>query len=486
MTSVPNIGSSIGNLINGEWHHDGAERQVLHKFTGEVLAVAHDATPDVVTAAVTAARAASESPLQPYERFEILRKVADAIARDRERLALEVCRESGLTLKDCLGDTDRAVQTMQISAEEAKRITGEIVPIEAAPGFEHRMAFTLRRPVGVVGAITPFNSPLNTVAHKVGPALAAGNAVVVKPSPFTPIAAATLSSMLLEAGLPPGLIGLVLGPGDPVGTALVADERVDFFTFTGSTATGKAISSRLGMRRATMECGNVSGTIVCADANVRDAAEQCGRGAFRKAGQVCTSVQRIYVHADVYDEFLGHLVTSASALVVGDPEDEKTDIGPMISEAAARRAEEWVGEAVGQGARLVLGGIRSGAAMSPTILTDVPPAARVVCEEIFAPVVSVIPFKDFDEALRVVNDTPYGLQAGVFTRDLNKALEAARRLRVGGVVINATSSTRADLMPYGGVKDSGYGVEGPRYAIREMTEERLVLLEPARPLDGER
>ncbi|RBQ21214.1 aldehyde dehydrogenase [Spongiactinospora rosea] len=480
MTAVPRI----GNLINGEWHFDGTEREVLHKYTGEVLAIAHDATPAQVTDAVTAARKASESPLNPYQRFEILSKVADAIARDKERLALEVCRESGLTLKDCLGDMDRAVETMRTSAEEAKRITGEMVPIAGAPGFAHRMAFTVRYPVGVVGAITPFNSPLNTVAHKVGPALAAGNAVVVKPSPFTPIAAASLCTMLLEAGLPPGFIGLLLGPGDPVGTSLVDDERVDFFTFTGSTATGKAISARLGMRRGTMECGNVSGTIVCADANVRDAAEQCARGAFRKAGQVCTSVQRLYVHADILEEFLGHLTTAASTLVVGDPEDTATDIGPMISEAAAKRAEEWVNEAVAQGARLIHGGQRDGVAFAPTILTEVPSDARVVCEEIFAPVVSVIPFKDFGEALRVVNDTPYGLQAGIFTRDLNQALEATKRLRVGGVVINSTSSTRADLMPYGGVKDSGYGTEGPKYAAREMTEERLVLLEPAK--DGDR
>ncbi|MGH3588910.1 MAG: aldehyde dehydrogenase family protein, partial [Pseudonocardia sp.] len=419
------------------------------------------------------------TPLDPLERFEILRTVADAIADNREELALSVCRESGFSLKDCLGDTDRAVQTMLISAEEAKRIDGAVVPIQAAPGFAHRLAFTTRHPVGVVGAITPFNSPLNTVAHKVGPALAAGNAAIVKPSPFTPIAAAALCRMLLEAGLPAGLIGLVLGPGDPVGTALVDDEQVDFVTFTGSTSAGKAISARLGMRRATMECGNVSATIVCRDANVASAAAQSARGAFRKSGQVCTSVQRLYVHAEVLDEFLDGLSAAAAKLVVGDPEDPATDIGPMITEAAAERAEEWVQAAVADGARVVAGGTRSGPVFSPTILVDVPSRARVLCEEAFAPVVSIVPFEDFDAAIDAVNDTPYGLQAGIFTRDIDSALAAARRLRVGGVVINSTSSTRADLMPYGGVKDSGYGVEGPRYAIREMTEERLVLIEPA-------
>ncbi|MFC4055188.1 aldehyde dehydrogenase family protein [Actinomadura syzygii] len=475
MTGLP----TVANLINGEWLRSDHERTVHHKFTGEPIALAYDATPEMVANAVTVAREASRTPLDPPARYEILRAVADAIAKNREQLALDVARESGFSVKDCLGDTDRAVQTMLTSAEEAKRIDGAVVPIQAAPGFEHRLAFTIRQPVGVVGAITPFNSPLNTVAHKVGPALAAGNAVVVKPSPFTPIAAAALCRMLLEAGLPAGLIGLVLGPGDPVGRALVDDERVDFVTFTGSTAAGKAISARLGMRRATMECGNVSATIVCRDADIASAAQQSSRGAFRKSGQVCTSVQRLYVHADVMDEFLGELSAAASTLVLGDPEDPATDIGPMISEDAAKRAEEWVNAAVDQGARVVAGGKRSGPMMPPTILVDVAPEARLLCEEVFAPVVSVVPFDDVDAVIEAVNDTPYGLQAGIFTRDLDTALVAARRLRMGGVVINSTSSTRADLMPYGGVKDSGYGTEGPHYAVRDMTEERLILIEPA-------
>ncbi|WP_242909353.1 aldehyde dehydrogenase family protein [Actinomadura terrae] len=475
MTDLP----TVANLINGEWLTTDQERLVHHKFTGEPIAAASDATVEMVGDAVSAAREASKTPLEPLERFEILRTVSGMIADNRETLALDVARESGFSVKDCLGDTDRAVQTMLISAEEAKRIDGSVVPIQAAPGFAHRLAFTIRRPVGVVGAITPFNSPLNTVAHKVGPALAAGNAAIVKPSPFTPVAAAALCRMLLDAGLPAGLIGLVLGPGDPVGTALVEDERVDFVTFTGSTAAGKAISAKLGMRRATMECGNVSATIVCRDADIPSAAAQCARGAFRKSGQVCTSVQRLYVHADVLEEFLEALSAAAAKFVVGDPEDPATDIGPMISEAAAERAEQWVEAAVGQGARVVAGGKRSGPVMSPTILVDVPSRARLLCEEAFAPVVSVVPFDDLDAVIETVNDTPYGLQAGIFTRDLNTALTAAQTLRMGGVVINSPSSTRADLMPYGGVKDSGYGVEGPRYAVREMSEERLILVEPA-------
>ncbi|GAA4223960.1 aldehyde dehydrogenase family protein [Actinomadura meridiana] len=474
MTDLP----TVANLINGEWLRSDHERTVHHKFTGEPLAVAYDATPAMVADAVTVAREASRTPLSPPKRYEVLRAVSDAIAKNREQLALDVARESGFSVKDCLGDTDRAVQTMLLSAEEAKRIDGAVVPIQAAPGFEHRLAFTIRQPVGVVGAITPFNSPLNTVAHKIGPALAAGNAAVVKPSPFTPIAAAALCRMLLDAGLPPGLIGLVLGPGDPVGRALVDDERVDFVTFTGSTAAGKAISARLGLRRATLECGNVSATIVCRDADIASAAKQCARGSFRKSGQVCTSVQRLYVHADVLDEFLAELTAAAEKFVLGDPEDPATDIGPMISEDAAKRAEDWVHAAADQGARIVTGGTRSGPVMSPTILVDVPGESRLLCEEAFAPIVSVVPFDDFDAVVDVVNGTPFGLAAGIFTRDIDTALAATRELRMGVVVVNSTSSTRADLMPYGGVKDSGQGKEGPHYAVRDMTEERLVLMEP--------
>jgi len=475
-TQVPRV----KNLIAGEWVDGPGERPVLHKYKGTPLAIAAEADAGVVRQAVDAAvEAARQGPPSPQRRFQILRQVADEIARRREELARDIARESGFTIKDCLNDVDRAVQTMLTSAEEAKRIEGEMVPIEGAPGFEERLAFTIRVPVGVVCAITPFNSPLNTVAHKVGPALAAGNAVVLKPATYTPLAALTLARMLLDAGLPPGFINVVLGPGDPTGEALLADERINFYTFTGSTAVGRRIAQAAGLRRTQLELGNVSATIVCEDANLTRAARQCCRGAFRKAGQVCTSVQRLYVHESVVEPFAAALSEAARQLVVGDPEDPATDVGPMISEKEAMRAEAWIQEAVRGGARVVLGGTREGAIIHPTILTDVPRDARVVCEEIFAPVVSIVPYRDFEEALQWVNDSPYGLQAGVFTRSLDRALRAARTLRVGGVVINDTSSTRADLMPYGGVKASGYGKEGPRYAIREMTEERLVLIGPS-------
>lgn len=475
-TAVPRI----KNLIAGRWVGGGPERDVVHKYTGRVLAVVEEADAAIVQQAVdAAAAAAAQGPPSPQERYRILRQVAEEIERRREELARDIARESGFTIKDCLNDVNRAVQTMLTSAEEAKRIEGEMVPIDGAPGFEGRLAFTIRMPVGVVCAITPFNSPLNTVAHKVGPALAAGNAVVLKPATYTPLAAITLAQMLLDAGLPPGFINVVMGAGSTVGEALLADERVAFYTFTGSTAVGRRIAEAAGLRRTALELGNVSATIICEDANLARAARQCARGAFRKAGQVCTSVQRLYVHESVVEPFLAALTEAVGQLVVGDPEDPATDVGPLISEKEAIRAESWIQEAVRGGARVVTGGTRQGAVIQPTILTEVPRDARVVCEEIFAPVVSIVPFGDFDEALQWVNDSPYGLQAGVFTRDLDRALRAARALRVGGVVINDTSSTRADLMPYGGVKASGYGKEGPRYSIREMTEERLVLITPS-------
>jgi acyl-CoA reductase-like NAD-dependent aldehyde dehydrogenase len=470
---------SVDNLVNGRWVQGDGEREVLHKFTGETLAILQEADRQIVVDAVTAAHDAFEAGiLPPPKRFEILSRVAQMIADNKDSLAQEMVKESGFTLKDCLTEVRRAVQTLLTSAEEAKRIAGEMVPVEGAPGFEDRLAFTMRVPVGVVCAITPFNSPLNTVAHKVGPALAAGNAVVLKPATYTPLTAIRLCQMLLEAGLPPGFINLVLGPGDPVGEALVEDARIAFYTFTGSTAVGKRIAAGLGLRRANMECGSISDTIVCQDANLERAAEQVCHASFRKAGQVCTSVQRLYVHSEVLDEFLAGLRSAVDRLSVGDPADPTTDVGPMISEAEAQRAEEWVAEAVQGGASIVTGGTRSGAVFSPTVLADVPPSARAVCEEIFAPVVSVIPYTDLGEVIGWTNDTLYGLQAGIFTRDLDRALRVARALRVGGVIINGSSSTRADLMPYGGVKDSGYGKEGPRYSIREMTEERLVMMMP--------
>jgi succinate-semialdehyde dehydrogenase/glutarate-semialdehyde dehydrogenase len=328
----------------------------------------------------------------------------------------------------------------------------------------------------VVCAITPFNSPLNTVTHKVAPALAAGNAVVLKPASYTPMTAVVLCAILIEAGLPPGYINLVCGSGGDVGNWLLEEQDIRFYTFTGSTDVGKIIQRAAGLRRTQLELGAISATIVCEDADLERAVPKCVSASFRKAGQVCTSVQRLYVHEPILDRFIEDLVTQTEAAGVGDPRAPDTLVGPMIDIREAERAESWVNEAVEQGATIVTGGKREGALFYPTIIKDARAEMRVMCREIFAPVITVVPFRSLDEAIGHVNATPYGLAAGLFTTNINTAMQAAKRLEVGTVHVNETSSNRVDLMPYGGTKESGFGREGPKYAIQEMTEERLVTI----------
>ncbi len=464
-------------LIDGEWVDGIRTFEIQDRFTGEPVTSAHVPSPEQIGSAVDAAREASvRERLAPYDRFRILRRASELLEGRREDLVASIVAETGFTRADGEGEVRRCVQTLLLSGEEAKRIRGEMVPIEGVPGQTHRRAFTVREPLGVVAAITPFNSPLNTVAHKVAPALAAGNAVVLKPAEQTPATATILCQVLLEAGLPSGLLSLLHGPGPEVGAPLTLEEGVDFVTFTGSTAVGREIQHNAGLRPTSMELGNISATVICRDAPLEWAAPRVVRASFRKAGQVCTSVQRLYVQEQVMDAFLEKLVVETAGAKVGDPWDPETLLGPMISEEEAVRAEEWIREALEGGARLVRGGKREGATLQPTILRNPDPRARVMCEEIFAPVLSVVPYRHFDDAVDAVNGTPYGLAAGVFTRSLERAYEAARRLRMGGVHVNETSSARVDIMPYGGVKASGFGREGPRYAIDEMTEERLVTI----------
>jgi acyl-CoA reductase-like NAD-dependent aldehyde dehydrogenase len=328
----------------------------------------------------------------------------------------------------------------------------------------------------VVVAIAPFNAPLNTVAHKIGPALAAGNAVVLKPAAHTPLSSMALAAILLEAGLPPGYLNLVHGPGGTVGNALTGDPRVRFITFTGSTAVGRAIKQHSGIVKTHLELGANSATIVAADADLALVARLVQTAGYRKAGQVCTSVQRVLADARVIEDLSNRLEERAVALRPGDPREPGTGVGPLISVSEAERARAWIEEAVAGGARVLAGGARDGALLAPALLRDPPQDSKLMTEEIFAPVVALIPVTGVDEAIGMVNAGPYGLQAGVFTRDLDVAFDAAKRLRVGGVMINDTSSYHADAMPYGGVKDSGYGLEGPRYAVQEMTDPRIIVL----------
>ena len=466
-------------FIDGEWTKGESEFPVLNKYSGAPFSVAHAAGAEQVGRAIGAAHEAFRSQEIPIPtRYDILMRAKDILLRRKDEIVDAMVSETGFTRADSSGDFSRCVQTLLTSAEEAKRLTGDIVPMDAAPGHAGEIAFTIRVPLGVIACITPFNSPLNTVAHKIAPAIAAGNSVVLKPASYTPHSARLLTEVLVEAGLPKGWLNLVNGPGGELGRWLSEDQRVRYFAFTGGGPAGESIQRRAGLRRTQLELGSISATIVCADADLDVAAAKCAGTAFRKAGQVCTSLQRLFVHKDVIDSFADKLVTKAAAFKVGDPADPSTTLGPMISRGDAERAESWIEEAAKGGARVLIGGKREGSLLEPTVLTDVDKSMRVMSEEIFAPVVSLVPIDDLDAAIDMVNDTPYGLSSGIFTSDIRAAFHAARRVEVGLFNINNTSSNRADLMPYGGCKNSGFGKEGPRAAIRDMTDERLITITP--------
>jgi acyl-CoA reductase-like NAD-dependent aldehyde dehydrogenase len=464
-------------LIDGAWT-DGADTfPVTDKFSGAVIGYADRASREQVDAAVAAAHASFErTRLDGYERYTILRRACDLIEARREELAATIIAEAGFPIADAQNEVTRAIQTFLISAEEGKRLAGEVVPIESAPGHAHRMAFTIRVPRGVVCGITSFNAPLNFVAHKAGPALASGNSVVLKAPQATPFSAALLAQILLDAGLPRGHVNVVQGPGSEIGRWLIENQQIRFFTFTGSTSVGKQLHRDVGLRPIALELGSIAATLVCEDGDLDRAAPRVANSAFRRAGQACTSTQRLFVARRVLEPFLEKFVAAAGKLKVGDPRDPETAVGPMISEAEAARAQQWVEQAVAQGARIVSGGQRQGAVLQPTILVDVRRDMKILCEEIFAPVVSVIPFDSLDDAIAEINSTPFGLACGIFTRDINIAMTAARRIHVGVVHINESSSSRVDLIPFSGVKDSGLGREGPKYAMQEMTEERLITI----------
>lgn len=463
-------------LIDGEWVGDGASTPIVNPWTGNTIAEVAEASDAQVDRAVQvlADRFAADGPLHPYERYEILARASQLVGERRDDLVATIVAESGFTVADATGEVNRAVQTLLLSGEEAKRLAGEMVPFGGAPNISGRIGFTIRVPIGPVCAITPFNSPLNTVAHKIGPALAAGNPVVLKPAIATPMTAVKLCEILLDAGLPPRLLALVHGAGSRVGQRLLEHQAIRFYTFTGSTEVGRRIAATVGLRRTQLELGSISSTIVCDDARLDSAVPKIVAASFRKAGQVCTSVQRLYVHDDVADEVTSRLLADLTARQVGDPTDPDTFVGPLIDEEAAVRVQDWADRAVGAGARRLTGGERDGALLQPSVLERVAPDMDVVCCEVFGPVVSVIRFTDLDATITQINDTPYGLAAGIFTDDLRRGFAAAERLHMGSVHINQTSSSRVDLMPYGGVKDSGSGQEGPHYAMRELTEERLI------------
>lgn len=474
-TSLPPTGS----LIDGSWTDSQDSFEVHDKFTGEAIAVVSSATRDHVARAVRIAKTAVDAGAPaPFDRSVTLRRAAELLETQRARFVDAMTTEAGFTLVDAHTEVDRAKVTLTLCANEATQLTGEMVPFAASPGAHRRLGFTQRFPVGVVCAITPFNSPLNTVLHKVAPAYAAGNAVVLKPSAFTPLTSALLGEVLLEAGMPAPFLSILQGEGETVGTWLLEENDVAFYTFTGSTRVGKIIQRAAGLRRTQMELGSIASTFVAADADLDRAIPKIANAGLRKAGQVCTSVQRLYVDARVATEVAERLVEFAGTLMAGDPRDPATRVGPLITEQAAIRAETWIREAASAGAQVLCGGTRRRSVIDPVIMKDVPEEGRVWCQEAFAPLIALRPFDDFDAALASANSTPFGLAAGIFTQDIDRALKAAATLRFGTVQINETSSARSDVMPFGGVKDSGFGKEGPHYAMREMTEERLVVFNP--------
>lgn len=463
--------------IDGEWVKTENYIPVFHKFTGKTIAHIAKAEQHHVSTAVEAAhKQFKQDTLTPFQRYKILLKASELMEARREEMELSLIHEVGKTRKDAMNELDRTINTLLLSAEEAKKIHGEMVPLQSTEGSENRLGFTIRVPKGVIGAITPFNYPLLLSTHKIAPAIAAGNTIVVKPATVTPIATYLLVAILEEAGLPKGHINIVTGAGSQVGEWLLDEPKIAMYTFTGSGEVGRHIKERSGMRPVALELGNNSPNIVHLDADLTLAARQTAARSFHNAGQACIAVQRIYVHESVVQEFTDLYVSEVKQLKVGNPEDPDTDVGPMISEKEAARTEEWVQEAISQGAKSLMPVKREGALFYPAVLVDTKPEMKVVCREVFAPVVTIIPYSDLDEAFAQANDSEYGLQAGIFTRDLNIAMKAARVLEYGGVVINDVSTYRNDVMPYGGVKNSGLGKEGPRYAVEEMTEERMVVI----------
>jgi acyl-CoA reductase-like NAD-dependent aldehyde dehydrogenase len=470
------MSQSYGMLVEGKWEKGGDTISVIDKWSGEEIGTVPSAQKaDVERAVAAAARAfPAYADLPAHRRSRILARTSELLAQHQEEIATIICREAGKAWKYSMLEVARAIETFQFAAEEAKRIHGETVPMDASTGGEGRFGFYFRTPVGVVAAISPFNFPLNLVAHKVAPALAAGNTLVLKPASTTPLTAVRLGELLMQAGLAPGAFNLVFGPGSTVGDFLVTDPRVAKVTFTGSPPVGAQIMARAGLKRVTLELGNNSGTIIEEDADIDKAVPRSVVSSFANSGQICISLQRLYLHEKIASAFTEKFLAATRALKVGNPLDRDCDVGPMIDEREARRAEDWIGEARAQGARVLCGGKREGRMLWPTVMTDVRPDMKVVCQETFAPLVCLIPYSSFEQALTLLADTPYGLQAGIYTRDIGKAFAAIKRIDVGGMMVNDTSIFRVDHMPYGGNKMSGIGREGVRFAVEEMTNLRMV------------
>ncbi|MEJ8543862.1 aldehyde dehydrogenase family protein [Brevibacillus borstelensis] len=464
-------------FINGEWMETGSFHKVYNKYDGELLAQVSTAGTREVDLAVSAAeRVFKTTPFPPEQRYHVLMKVSKLLTERAQEIGECIAREGGKPITDAKAEVIRSANTFQLAAHEARFLSGSMIPSQASPGIGSRLMYTVKKPIGIVCAITPFNFPLNLVAHKVAPALAAGNPIIVKPASDTALTSLMLCEVLEQAGVPKGYVQCVVGSGSTVGEQLLRDPRIKLYTFTGSPEVGRHIQQTIGMRKVTLELGSNSATIVHEDADVQQAAAKLAKMAFAHAGQICISVQRIFVQKNVEAAFMNAFLEHVSRLQVGNPLDPATDVGPMISVKEAERIEAWVREAVDQGAEVAIGGKREGSLFYPTVITGARKGMKVVDEEVFAPVVSIAVYETIEEAIELVNDSKYGLQAGVYTKSLGLAHRLPYLLEVGGVIINDTCCFRADHMPYGGVKESGIGKEGPAYAMAEMLETVMVVV----------
>jgi glyceraldehyde-3-phosphate dehydrogenase (NADP+) len=463
--------------VAGEWRGSERDDAVTSPFSGEVVDTVPRATERDAELALAAAvdGAAAMRRLPAYERSAILTRAADLTEAAVEELARTISAEQGKPLAEARGEAARIPNLIRLSASEGARLHGETVPVDAAPGAADKLGLTLRQPCGVVVAITPFNYPALLVGHKLYPALAAGNAVILKPAASTPLTALRLTALLVEAGLPANAVQCITGPGGELGARLCADERVRKISFTGSTEVGRRITETAGVKKLSLELGANCAVVVLPDADLEQVAAATAVGGYVNAGQVCISVQRVLVDREVYSDFLDALTPKVEAITVGDPFEEGTQLSALINDAAAERVEATIREAVASGATLVTGGKRSGAVVAPTIVADVDPRLRLSREELFGPAVAVTPVAGIDDAIAVANDTAYGLAAGIFTSDVRSALRFAREVDCGSIQINWTPLWRADLMPYGGLKGSGFGKEGPRYTVEEMTELKTIV-----------
>lgn len=475
LTATPVI--TRGFFLDGKWIEEGDQLEVRSPYDQAIIGQVFQGTKEHAESAIrTAVKAFGTTRRLPaFERQRVLRRVAKAIAERKQEFAQTIAHEAGKPIRAARTEVDRAVFTFTVAAEESTRIYGEYLPLDWQEYTAGRWGIVKRFPLGPIAGITPFNFPLNLVAHKVAPAIAAGCPIVVKPAPATPLTALLLAEAVQQAGWPDGGLN-VLPLANEDASLLVTDERIKLISFTGSASVGWAIKRNSGKKKVILELGGNAGVIVHNDADIAYAADRCVGGGFSYAGQSCISVQRILVERSVYGKFTDLFLAAVSKLQTGDPLDESTDVGPLIRESDAARAADWVQEAVRGGARLLCGGQRRGSLLEPTVLTGTKPDMRVNCEEIFAPVVTVEPYDDVEAAIRMMNNSAYGLQAGIFTRDANLLFHAYEELEIGGLVAGDVPSFRIDHMPYGGQKDSGLGREGLRYAIEEMTEPKLLVM----------